>query len=166
MHSCTYIRQLCRPSIPVDTHLDTSAEFLTRELRLSPSHFDFRCMVFSSQLKSKVGHIHTKKRTLLGEPITKDSPHKRTRDYRMYSTFLTVLSGSVLFRRSNLLKRKDLHFSRSSGWVLQDTVEVEDPHTFSQVFVNIPLPRPVFCDWFAEGNTARSAKPKKQVSQQ
>ncbi len=28
--------------------------------------------------------------------------------YSMYSTFLTVLSGSVLFIRSNLLKRKDL----------------------------------------------------------
>ena len=33
-------------------------------------------------------------------------------DYRVYSTFLTVSSGSVLFSRSNLLKRKDLFISR------------------------------------------------------
>ena len=32
-------------------------------------------------------------------------------DYNMYSTFLTTSSGSVLFSRSNLLKRKDLCFS-------------------------------------------------------
>jgi hypothetical protein len=32
-------------------------------------------------------------------------------DYRMYAMFLTVSPGSVLFGRSNLLKRKDLCFS-------------------------------------------------------
>ena len=32
-------------------------------------------------------------------------------DYSMYSTFLTASPGSVLFSRSNLLKRKDLRFS-------------------------------------------------------
>jgi hypothetical protein len=32
-------------------------------------------------------------------------------DYIMYSMFLTSSSGSVLFNRSNLLKRKDLSFS-------------------------------------------------------
>jgi hypothetical protein len=32
-------------------------------------------------------------------------------DYNMYSTFLTASPGSVLFGRSNLLKRKDLCFS-------------------------------------------------------
>ena len=32
-------------------------------------------------------------------------------DYSMYSTFLTDSPGSVLFTRSNLLKRKDLCFS-------------------------------------------------------
>ncbi len=37
--------------------------------------------------------------------------HLRNADYRMYSTFLTVSSGSVLFTRSTLLKRKDLCFS-------------------------------------------------------
>ncbi len=35
----------------------------------------------------------------------------RNADYIMYSTFLTASSGSVLFSRSNLLKRKDLCFS-------------------------------------------------------
>ncbi len=35
----------------------------------------------------------------------------RSTDYNMYSTFLTVSTGSVLFSRSNLLKRKDLCFS-------------------------------------------------------
>jgi hypothetical protein len=32
-------------------------------------------------------------------------------DYSMYSTFLTTSTGSVLFSRSNLPKRKDLYFS-------------------------------------------------------
>jgi hypothetical protein len=35
----------------------------------------------------------------------------RHADYRMYSTFLTTSSGSVLFSRSNLVKRKNLCFS-------------------------------------------------------
>jgi len=35
----------------------------------------------------------------------------RSTDYSMHSTFLTVSTGSVLFSRSNLLKRKDLCFS-------------------------------------------------------
>ena len=43
-------------------------------------------------------------RTDLGEAV-------RNADYSMYSTFLTASPGSVLFGRSNLLKRKDLCFS-------------------------------------------------------
>ncbi len=38
-------------------------------------------------------------------------------DYSMYSTFLTSSSGSVLFNRCNLLKRKDLFFSCSEAQV-------------------------------------------------
>ncbi len=39
------------------------------------------------------------------------APVSRLADYSMYSTFLTVSPGSVLFSRSDLLKRKDLCFS-------------------------------------------------------
>ena len=52
-------------------------------------------------------------------------------DYIMYSTFLTVSSGSVLFSRSNLLKRKDLCFSCLRLGLIRHRRSKRSSHLFS-----------------------------------
>ena len=52
-------------------------------------------------------------------------------DYNMYSSFLTASSGSVLFSRSTLLKRKDLCFSCLRLGLIRHR-RSKKPHTFSQ----------------------------------
>ncbi len=54
-------------------------------------------------------------------------------DYRMYSTFLTTSSGSVLFSRSNLLKRKDLCFSCLRLGLIRYRRSLRSSHLSSQV---------------------------------
>jgi hypothetical protein len=54
-------------------------------------------------------------------------------DYSMYSTFLTVSSGSVLFSRSNLLKRKDLCFSCLRVGLIRHRRSLRSSHLSSQV---------------------------------
>ncbi len=61
-------------------------------------------------------------------------PHisvKSIADYSMYSTFLTVSSGSVLFSRSNLLKRKDLCFSCLRLYLISHRRSLRSSHLFS-----------------------------------
>jgi hypothetical protein len=53
--------------------------------------------------------------------------------YSMYSTFLTASPGSVLFRRSNLLKRKDLCFSCLSLGLIRHRRSLRSSHLSSQV---------------------------------
>ncbi len=64
-------------------------------------------------------------------------PHKATTrgfaDYSMYSTFLTASPGSVLFSRSNLLKRKDLCFSYLSLGLARHRRSLRSSHLSSQV---------------------------------
>ncbi len=54
-------------------------------------------------------------------------------DYSMYSTFLTVSPGSVLFSRSNLLKRKDLCFSCLRLGLVRHRRSLRSSHLSSQV---------------------------------
>ncbi len=54
-------------------------------------------------------------------------------DYSMYSTFLTASSGSVLFSRSNLLKRKDLCFSSLRLGLIRPRRSLRSSHLSSQV---------------------------------
>ncbi len=54
-------------------------------------------------------------------------------DYSMYSTFLTASSGSVLFSRSNLLKRKDLCFSWLRLGLIRHRRSLRSSHLSSQV---------------------------------
>jgi hypothetical protein len=89
----------------------------------------------------------------------------------MYSTFLTDSPGSVLFTRSNLLKRKDLCFSYLSLGLISHRRSLRSSHLFlkwtprfcrvttreDDILVNISIgiqivlfPRTVFCDWFAQ----------------
>ena len=51
-------------------------------------------------------------------------------DYSMYSTFLTDSSGSVLFTRSNLLKRKDLRFSCLRLGLIRHRRSLRSSHLF------------------------------------
>ncbi len=95
----------------------------------------------------------------------------RYADYSMYSTFLTDSSGSVLFIRSNLLKRKDLCFSCLRIGLIRHHRSLRSSHLFlkwmprfcrvttreTDILVNISIgiqivlfPRTVFCDWFSE----------------
>ncbi len=55
----------------------------------------------------------------------------RNADYSMYSTFLTSSSGSVLFNRSNLLKRKDLCFSCLRLGLIRHRKSLRSSHLFS-----------------------------------
>jgi hypothetical protein len=59
----------------------------------------------------------------------------RNTDYIMYSTFLTSSSGSVLFSRSNLLKRKDLCFSCLRLGLIRHLRSLRSSHLSSQVSV-------------------------------
>jgi hypothetical protein len=52
-------------------------------------------------------------------------------DYSMYSTFLTASPGSVLFSRSNLLKRKDLCFSCLRLGLIRHRRSLRSSHLFS-----------------------------------
>jgi hypothetical protein len=52
-------------------------------------------------------------------------------DYSMYSTFLTASPGSVLFSRSNLLKRKDLCFSCLRLDLIRHRRSLRPSHLFS-----------------------------------
>jgi hypothetical protein len=54
-------------------------------------------------------------------------------DYIMYSTFLTASPGSVLFSRSNLLKRKDLCFSCLRLVLIRHRRSLRSSHLSSQV---------------------------------
>ncbi len=54
-------------------------------------------------------------------------------DYNMYSTFLTVSPGSVLFSRCNLLKRKDLCFSSLRLGLIRHRRSLRSSHLSSQV---------------------------------
>ncbi len=54
-------------------------------------------------------------------------------DYSMYSTFLTVSPGSVLFSRSDLLKRKDLCFSCLRLGLIRHRRSLRSSHLSSQV---------------------------------
>ncbi len=54
-------------------------------------------------------------------------------DYSMYSTFLTASPGSVLFSRSNLLKRKDLCFSCLRLGLIRHRRSLRSSHLSSQV---------------------------------
>jgi hypothetical protein len=92
-------------------------------------------------------------------------------DYSMYSTFLTASPGSVLFSRSNLLKRKDLCFSCLRLGLISYRRSLRSSHLFSSgltrfrcvttreddILVKISIgiqivlsPRTVFCDWLVE----------------
>jgi hypothetical protein len=51
----------------------------------------------------------------------------------MYSTFLTASSGSVLFIRSNMLKRKDLYFSCLRLGLIRHRRSLRSSHLSSQV---------------------------------
>ena len=55
----------------------------------------------------------------------------------MYSTFLTASPGSVLFRRSNLLKRKDLCFSYLRFGLESHRRRLRSSHLSSQVIDTI-----------------------------
>jgi hypothetical protein len=57
----------------------------------------------------------------------------RNADYNMYSTCLTASSGSVLFSRSNLLKRKDLCFSCLRLGLIRHRRSLRSSHLSSQV---------------------------------
>ncbi len=52
----------------------------------------------------------------------------------MYSTFLTVSPRSVLFIRSNLLKRKDLHFSYLRVGLVRYRRNLRSSHLFSSTW--------------------------------
>ena len=54
-------------------------------------------------------------------------------DYIMYSTFLTDSRGSVLFSRSNLLKRNDLCFSCFRIGLIRHRRILRSSHLFSSV---------------------------------
>jgi hypothetical protein len=54
-------------------------------------------------------------------------------DYSMYSTLLTTSPGSVLFSRSNLLKRKDLCFSYLRVGLIRNRRSLRSSHLSSQV---------------------------------
>ena len=56
----------------------------------------------------------------------------RYADYSMYSTFLTASPGSVLFSRSNLLKRKDLCFSCLRLGLIRHRRSLRSSHLFSK----------------------------------
>jgi hypothetical protein len=56
---------------------------------------------------------------------------RRPADYSMYSTFLTASPGSVLFSRSNLLKRKDLYFSCLRLGLIRHRRSLRSSHLFS-----------------------------------
>ncbi len=92
-------------------------------------------------------------------------------DYIMYSTFLTTSTGSVLFSRSNLQKRKDLCFSCLRLDLIRHRRSLRSSHLFSNwidmicrvttreadILVNISIgiqivlfPRTVFCYWLVE----------------
>ena len=58
------------------------------------------------------------------------TPRHVNADYIMYSTFLTVSSGSVLFTRSNLLKRKDLCFSCLRLGLIRHRRSLRSSHLF------------------------------------
>jgi hypothetical protein len=58
---------------------------------------------------------------------------KRYTDYIMYSTFLASSPGSVLFSRSNLLKRKDLCFSCLKLDLIRHRRSLRSSHLSSQV---------------------------------
>ena len=53
-------------------------------------------------------------------------------DYNMYSSFLTASPGSVLFSRSNLLKRKDLCFSCLRLGLIRHRRSKRSSHLFSK----------------------------------
>ena len=87
----------------------------------------------------------------------------RYADYSMYSTFLTASPGSVLFSRSNLLKRKDLCFSCLRLGLIRHRRSLRSSHLFSSGstrFCRVTTReadilvksffRTVFCDWFTE----------------
>jgi hypothetical protein len=57
--------------------------------------------------------------------------HPKYADYIMYSTFLTDSPGSVLFSRSNLLKRKDLCFSCRRLGLIRHRRSLRSSHLFS-----------------------------------
>ncbi len=61
--------------------------------------------------------------------VAGSEPQNQNADYSMYSTFLTASSGSVLFSRSNLLKRKDLCFSCLRLGLIRHR-RSKKPHTF------------------------------------
>jgi hypothetical protein len=58
---------------------------------------------------------------------------KHNADYIMYSSFLTASPGSVLFSRSNLLKRKDLCFSCLRLGLIRHRRSLRSSHLSSQV---------------------------------
>ncbi len=97
--------------------------------------------------------------------------NQRFADYSMYSTFLTASPGSVLFNRSNLLKRKDLCFSCLRLGLITHRRSLRSSHLISSgltrfcrvttreadILVNISIgiqivlsPRTVFYDWLNE----------------
>jgi hypothetical protein len=65
--------------------------------------------------------------------VAGSEPQNQNADYSMYSTFLTASSGSVLFSRSNLLKRKDLCFSCLRLGLIRHRRSLRSSHLSSQV---------------------------------
>ena len=64
-------------------------------------------------------------------------PEQGNTDYSMYATFLTDLPGSVLFTRSNLLKRKDLSFSCLRLGLIRHRRSLRSSHLFLKWTVTI-----------------------------
>jgi hypothetical protein len=65
--------------------------------------------------------------------ILAQEPGEDSADYNMYSTFLTASPRSVLFSRSNLLKRKDLCFSCLRLGLIRHRRSLRSSHLSSQV---------------------------------
>jgi hypothetical protein len=85
----------------------------------------------SSHLSSQVFHdLH--RVTLLIIKGLDNQVQKLNADYSMYSTFLAASPGSVLFRRSNLLKRKDLCFSCLRLGLMRHRRSLRSSHLSSQ----------------------------------
>jgi len=80
--------------------------------------------------------LYLKKRVQVFSYDSKDDivRYLRNADYSMYSTFLTASPGSVLFSRSNLLKRKDLCFSCLRLGLIRHRRSLRSSHLSSQVF--------------------------------
>jgi hypothetical protein len=66
-------------------------------------------------------------------PGVKWTGHSSDTDYSMHSTFLTSSPGSVLFSRTNLLKRKDLSFSCLTIGLIRHRRNLRSSHLSSQV---------------------------------